>query len=230
MFADHLLSLPSMHGAIDADDCVQVAASLEAAAVRRDPVLLLAPDGVAPRVIAHRAAMLLGPLPEQHRRWLKIEHDIYTRALGAEGPLDRPLRAPHYTISRAGMAGDWHDVHPIGCHSIKTPRCVCNGELHRVQRIGETRMARFGVLYLDRLHEWPTPPLASIPPVCADMGDTRPWVIASAFLCPCGMRGMRKRATFCRCTPEQILAHGQRVRRNALLLGAITEIVVGDAS
>jgi magnesium chelatase family protein len=112
-----------------------------------------------------------------------------------EGPplrWERPFRAPHHTISTAGLAG--------GGTGLGRP--------------GEISRADFGVLFLDELAEFQPPALQSLrqPIETGRVTLTRSrgavtyparfTLVAATNPCPCGWAGDERRA--CRCAPRAI--------------------------
>lgn len=100
------------------------------------------------------------PLSDHERRWLEAEYE----GAGLGDVAGRPFRAPHHSVSTAGL---------------------CGARL----RSGEVRLARFGVLYLDELMEFRTEALNYLAHALTLMRETRPVVVASSPACPCGWSG-----------------------------------------
>lgn len=110
----------------------------------------------------------------------------------------RPFRAPHHTITRAGLIGGGAGLRP-----------------------GEVTLAHHGVLFLDELSEFSPPVLDALrEPLeegrvrLARGGGTRCFpasfqLVAAMNPCRCGYLGSRRRA--CRCTPADLAQHRARL-------------------
>ncbi len=110
----------------------------------------------------------------------------------------RPFRAPHHTVSNAGLIGG-------GSHP----------------RPGEVSLAHNGVLFLDELPEFPRRVLENLrqPLEAGEVTIARAaltltyparFMLAAAMNpCKCGFRGDRLRA--CRCTPHDVDAYRSRI-------------------
>jgi magnesium chelatase family protein len=111
---------------------------------------------------------------------------------------ERPFRAPHHTISTAGLAGG-------GSHP----------------RPGEVSLAHHGVLFLDEFPEFSRPTLevlrqpledghVTISRVAATLSyPARVTLVCSMNPCPCGYAGDRRRT--CRCSAGQIERYQGRI-------------------
>lgn len=154
---------------------------------------------------AHRRALLVGP-PGSGKtmvaRALATSAEVLSpqeglevaRVYGAAGLIDgspltsrRPFRAPHHTVSEAGLVGGGEKPRP-----------------------GEATLAHRGVLFLDELPEFRRTAVQALATVLRDKGQrlsrrgrtvsfpAEPnFVIASADPCPCGYRGSPRRACVC---------------------------------
>jgi magnesium chelatase family protein len=110
----------------------------------------------------------------------------------------RPFRAPHHTISDAGLIGGGH-----------------------LPRPGEISLAHQGVLFLDELPEFRKNALEALRQPLevgkvtiarASLTATYParfMLVAAMNPCPCGYLGQRTRP--CRCTPQQIRQYQGRI-------------------
>lgn len=187
--------------------------ALAEAAGSRTGVILTGPPGIAKTMIARRAPGLLGPLADRESAWLLAEYIAIGIATSAATWSDvRPFRAPHHTVSAAAMSGATQPRHRIACPQVRISELVtsitrgqpfrCDCEAHggkdRVFRPGECHLARFGVLLLDDLIEFPRGVVEAIAATIHGMAPaTRPWLIATATPCPCGWHGSGVRECTC---------------------------------
>lgn len=99
------------------------------AAAGRIPLLLSGPPGCGSTLLARRLPRLL-PEPQREERRLMATYRSVV-GLDHDGGLSRPFRAPHHTVSSAGMVGGGLYVRP-----------------------GEVHLAHGGVLFLDQVDEF----------------------------------------------------------------------------
>lgn len=198
-----VLDYADLRGLDDAKD------ALAAAAVDRKPVLLLGPPGAGKTALAARAGGLLPPLTEDERLQVYTIMDAVSLLQPSTVGGSRPVRAPHHTISAAGMLGS------------------------ATLRPGEASLAHEGILFLDELPEFSRRVLEALSRSAAD-GEVvitraagtvkmpaRYWLIAAASPCPCGaIRGV------CRCTDDEKQRYDERLRSFCRLLGIETVIEV----
>lgn len=171
--------------------------ALEIAAAGGHNLLLSGPPGSGKTLLVGVLPDLLPPLtPSEAMDVARIRS-----AVGAPPPADPlrpPFRAPHHTISAAGMAGGGPGPSP-----------------------GEITLAHRGVLFLDELPEFQRPVLESLRQPLESgeihVGRARQSVrfparfqlLAAMNPCPCGFHGEGGRP--CRCPPSAVLRYRARI-------------------
>jgi magnesium chelatase family protein len=177
----------------------QAKRAMEVAAAGGHNLLMIGPPGAGKTMLAQRLVTILPDLS-------LTEAIETTKIFSVAGLLDRkeailgtrPFRAPHHTISDAGLVGGGHTPRP-----------------------GEISLAHHGVLFLDELPEFRKNALEAlrqplengqITITRSSMTATYPaqfMLVAAMNPCPCGYFGERNRS--CRCTPQQIRQYQGRI-------------------
>jgi magnesium chelatase family protein len=151
-------------------------------------------------MLARRLPTILPPLTESEALEVVALHSV-AGLVDPDQPLSvrRPLRAPHHTISQAGLIGGGSGPRP-----------------------GEVSLAHHGVLFLDELLELPRyvldamrQPLEDGRVVIARAGGAvtfpaRFSLVAAANPCPCGHLGMTNGAA-CTCSASDIARYRSRL-------------------
>jgi len=177
----------------------QVKRALEVAAAGAHNLIMLGPPGSGKTMLAQRLPSILPPLNFEEA----LETTRIYSAVGQVPPeralvTVRPFRAPHHTISDAGLIGGG-----------ATPRP------------GEVSLAHHGVLFLDELPEFKKNVLEVLRQPLEDgrvtvsravMSLTFPsrfMLVAAMNPCPCGYFGDPVKE--CLCTPSQIQKYRSRI-------------------
>jgi magnesium chelatase family protein len=181
---------------------------VDAARTRR-PVVLRGSPGCGKTMIAARCTGLLGPLSYVER--VTVARIMDAVGLGSPGmdpgAMVRPFRAPHHTVSTAGLIGG----------ANLTP--------------GEACLAHTGVLFLDEFPEFPRHSREALRAPIEDgliniarypgrvVYPSRAWLIVAVNPCPCGWFGHPTRV--CTCSAESIASYAARWQSDPLLRDAV---------
>ena len=187
--------------------------ALEAAAVGGHNLLLIGPPGCGKAMLAVRLPGLL-PSPTKDEALEVTAIRSVAGLAGMAGGLwgRRPFRAPHHTVSTAGLVGTR-------------------------DRPGEATLAHRGVLFLDDLPEFRREALTALASVVAKR-DSHGMpadflLVASTNPCPCGLSGAAqsdKRPSDCRCSDDAMKRHWARLREFMELLSITVSAEVERAS
>lgn len=173
--------------------------ALEIAAAGGHNVLMIGPPGAGKSMLAQRVPSILPPMHIEEA----IESSKIHSVLGLlphDKPflLERPYRAPHHTISDAGL---------LGGQTVPTP--------------GEISLAHNGVLFLDELPEFKRnvlevlrQPLENGEVTISRAAGTFTFpanfmLLAAMNPCPCGHFGGEQRV--CKCSPYQIQRYRSKI-------------------
>ncbi|UQA63210.1 ATP-binding protein [Polyangium aurulentum] len=174
--------------------------AVEISAAGLHPLLFIGSPGLGKTMLCRRLPTVMPPLSREEALEVTSIHSVAGLLHTNDQLLTRrPLRAPHHTVSEAGLVGGGFPPRP-----------------------GEASLAHHGVLFLDDMQEFKKKALTVLDGVLKEGQSVlcqrqirvtfpaRPLTVVGVLPCPCGFNGTKNRT--CNCPPERIQKYRERLR------------------